>query len=109
MTRYKIPAITSNHEVVVGWDNPLRTLFAQVQDLVLEEQAELDDEIDPIILWIGTQYDEHQNLEHFQAAIASFAQIPDDVIQQLQKDMAEAKSYRPSPLQSLVERLSQTS
>jgi len=105
MNRYPIPAINSNHEVVVGWDNPMRTLFAQVRDLPLEEQAKLDDEIDPIVLWIGQQYDEQQDLEKLQTELASFAQIPDNVLQQLQTDMKDAANYQPSLLQLKMERL----
>ena len=44
--------IISNEErqVVVGWDPPLWTFFAQEYDLTIPED---DDERDPVIWWVG--------------------------------------------------------
>ena len=40
MSRYTIPAQHPALTVTVGWDNPLRTLFAQVFDPTIEEDAD---------------------------------------------------------------------
>ena len=48
MSRYSIAAQQPGLTVTVGWDNPLGTLFAQVFDPSIEEDA------DACLLWIGT-------------------------------------------------------
>jgi len=48
-SRRSIPARTPDLTVVVGWDNPLSTFFAQV-----ERAQDDDDPRDPILLWIGS-------------------------------------------------------
>jgi hypothetical protein len=40
MSRYCIPSQRPGLTVVVGWDNPLRTLFAQVFNPLIEEDAD---------------------------------------------------------------------
>jgi hypothetical protein len=55
MSRYSIPAQDPRLQVVVGWDNPLVTLFAQVFDPSIAEDEEA------CLLWIGTapEADQH--------------------------------------------------
>jgi hypothetical protein len=48
MSRYSIPAQQPGLTVIVGWDNPLTTFFAQVFDPSIEEDAAA------CLLWIGT-------------------------------------------------------
>ena len=48
MNRYSIPALHLGLTVIVGWDNPLVTFFAQVFDPLIEEDEEA------CLLWIGT-------------------------------------------------------
>jgi hypothetical protein len=43
MSRYQIPSKTEDYEVVVGWDDPLETYFAQA---IRPENGE-------ILLWLG--------------------------------------------------------
>jgi hypothetical protein len=52
MSRYSIPAQQPGLTVIVGWDNPLQTLFAQVFD------PSSEDEEDAYLLWIGTTLQE---------------------------------------------------
>jgi len=48
MSRYSLPAQQPGLTVIVGWDNPLTTFFAQVFDPSIEE------DVDACLLWIGT-------------------------------------------------------
>lgn len=47
-SRNIIPAHQPGLTVVVGWDNPLGTFFAQV-----DRQQDNDDPRDPTLLWVG--------------------------------------------------------
>ena len=49
MRRHTIPARDPNLTIVVGWDNPLATYFAQV---ARPEDPDREDD-DPILLWVG--------------------------------------------------------
>jgi hypothetical protein len=49
MSRYTIPSFDPNYEIIVGWDWPMRTYFAQVKDT---RQAEGDEGF--MRVWIGT-------------------------------------------------------
>jgi len=87
MSRYSIPAIHPEHRAVVGWDSPLASFFAEIIDQRIEiaiEHGELsEDDADPMLLWIGATLGEIHTLEELQRAIASFATIPKDVVEQL--------------------------
>src|SRR5262249_19256535 len=48
MSRYSVPAQDPDRTVIVGWDNPLMTFFAQVFDPSIEDDEEA------CLLWIGT-------------------------------------------------------
>ena len=101
MSRYLIPAIHPEHRAVVGWDSPLASFFTQVIDQRIEtaiEHGELsEDDADPMLLWIGTTLGELPTLEELQRAIASFATIPNDIVEQLQSDYDQP--WSPSPMQ----------
>lgn len=49
MSRHEIAAHNKAHKVVVGWDPPLQTYFAQVIDRTADE-AGWDDKF---VLWVG--------------------------------------------------------
>ena len=74
MSRYRIPAHHPRYTVVVGWDNPLVTFFAQVFDPAIEE----DDEAD--LLWIGTTPEAIPTVAVLQAQLADWATIPADIV-----------------------------
>src|SRR5262249_7200752 len=69
MSRYPIPGRDPRLTVVIGWDNPLATLFAQVFDPALEDDEEAD------LLWIGTRPQEIPTIEALQAQLAGWAII----------------------------------
>jgi hypothetical protein len=101
MSRYLIPAIQTEHRIVVGWDSPLASFFAEVTDLNLEAAIERgecsEEEVDATILWVGTTLGELPTLEHLQAAIAPFAILSTDIVEQLQSDYDQP--WFPSPMQ----------
>ena len=81
MSRYTIQSFDPRFEIVVGWDWPMRTYFAQV----LDNKNPEDDENRPRV-WIGTSFDEIQTPEELRAPIATYGNIPDDIIQALRDD-----------------------
>jgi hypothetical protein len=101
MSRYLIPAIHTEHRIVVGWDSPLASFFAEVTDLnvgaaiVRGECSE--EEVDATILWVGTTLGELPTLEQLQTAIAPFAILSTDIVEQLQSD--HDQPWVPSPMQ----------
>jgi hypothetical protein len=97
MSRYRIPAQDPALTVIVGWDNPLLTFFAQVFDPSIEE----DDEAD--LLWIGTALQEIATVAALQAQLASWAAIPPDIVDRLTRDQHAATP--PTPLQQWAHQL----
>ena len=77
--------------VIVGWDNPLVTFFAQVFDPSIEEDEEAD------LLWIGTAPQALPAVAALQAQLAGWAMIPADIMDRLTRDQQAATP--PTPLQ----------
>lgn len=92
-----LDSLPENLEVVVGWDEPLRTFFAIVEDFSREET----DEQDTVLLWLGTTYDEIKDISELQRLLAPYATVPDDIVRQCQQDSGQP--FNPSPLQRQVE------
>jgi hypothetical protein len=101
MSRYLIPAIQAEHRIAVGWDSPMASFFAEVTDLNVEAAIERgeysEEEVDATILWVGTTLGELPTLEHLQAAIAPFAILSTDIVEQIQSDYDQP--WIPSPMQ----------
>ena len=91
MSRYSIPAQDTRFTVVVGWDNPLTTFFAQVFDPSIEDEDEAD------ILWLGTTPEAIPTVAALQAQLAGWATIPADIVDRLTRDQQAATP--PTPLQ----------
>jgi hypothetical protein len=106
MSRYSIPALHSEHQIVVGWDSPLASFFAEVIDQNLEAAIARgecsEEEVEPMLLWVGAIPGEIPTLEQLQAVIAPFAVIPNDTIAQLQSDYDQP--WSPSPMQQFGRR-----
>jgi hypothetical protein len=83
--------------VIVGWDNPLVTFFAQVFDPSIEEDEEAD------LLWIGTALQEIPTVAALQAQLAGWAMIPADIMDRLTRDQHAATP--PTPLQRWAHQL----
>lgn len=80
MSRYDISAPDAL-EVVVGWDPPLSTFFAQVWDRSLDED-------DPAaeLLWVGCAPGEIRDVEHLSKAVAPWVAVPDATVRALHAD-----------------------
>ena len=97
MSRYSISAQQPGLTVIVGWDNPLQTLFAQVFDPSIE-----DDEA-ACLLWIGTVPEAIPTVAALQAQLAGWAMIPPDIVDRLVRDQQAATP--PTPLQQWAHQL----
>src|SRR5215831_16579880 len=97
MSRSSIPAQDPRLQVVVGWDNPLVTLFAQVFDPSIEEDEEA------CLLWIGTAPEAIPTVAALQAQLVGWATIPADIVDRLLHDQHAATP--PTPLQRWVHQL----
>ena len=97
MSRYSIPAQNPALTVTVGWDNPLGTLFAQVFDPSIEEDAEA------CLLWIGTAPEAIPTVAALQAQLAGWATLPPDIVARLTRDQQAATP--PTPLQRWAHQL----
>ena len=97
MSRYSIHAQNPALTIVVGWDNPLLTFFAQVFDPSIEEDAEA------CLLWVGTAPEAIPTVTALQAQLAGWATIPDDIVARLGRDQQAATP--PTPLQRWAHQL----
>ncbi|MDJ0390198.1 hypothetical protein QMO56_18975 [Roseomonas sp. E05] len=93
MSRHELPAKRPGTSVVIGWDNPMMTFFAQVFD----EQAE--EGTDPVLLWIGTRHGEVTRREDLAKPLTPFAELTAPQLEQLRADRAADLDRGPSPLQ----------
>lgn len=100
MSRHQIEPFVKRYEVTVGWDRPLNTYFAQVEDL-----EPTDEDSDPLIVWVGTSYSEILRPEDLQAQIAAFATIDIAVLDALRTDRAGTLDTGNSPLQQAMRRI----
>jgi hypothetical protein len=80
--------------VVVGWDNPLSTFFAQVERI-----QDADDPRDPILLWIGSLLGEVTRAEQLADPLAPYAELTPELIERLRADRAADADRGPSVLQ----------
>ena len=82
MSRHSIPAFDQRYKIIVGWDLPMRTYFAQVQDIDAIERE------DRIRVWIGTSFDEIQAPDVLREPIAAYGTLTDDMLARLRADRA---------------------
>ena len=98
MSRYEVEALNAEqYAVIVGWDNPLQTYFAQVWDLNLLDEVE-DDE--SCVAWVGAEVRSVPTVAALAQAIAAYAELPADIAAQLGRD--REASEPPTPLQRWV-------
>jgi hypothetical protein len=97
LSRYSIPAQQPGLTVLVGWDHPLCTLFAQVFDPAIE-----DDEA-ACLLWIGTALREIHTVAALQTQLTGWATIPPAILDCLTHDQQTATP--PTPLQQWAHQL----
>ena len=90
MSRYAIPLDDRRFEVIVGWDPPLDTFFAQVFDTTVA--AEEDDAA--CELWIGDDLQAITTVAALQDAIQAYATLPPDIVVRLRHDQATTPPRR---------------
>lgn len=83
--------------MIVGWDNPLLTFFAQVFN------ASIADDDEACVLWIGTTPQAISTVAALQAQLADWAAIPPDIVDHLTRDQQAATP--PTPLQQRAHQL----
>jgi hypothetical protein len=92
-SRRSIPARAPDLTVVVGWDNPLSTFFAQV-----ERVQDADDPRESVLLWIGSQPGEATQAEQLADPLAPYAELTPEFIELLRTDRAADADRGPSVL-----------
>lgn len=86
MPRYELRGREPHWSVVVGWDNPLQTYFAQFWDDRLNGVGEENGE-EPV-LWVGCYYAEVPTVSDLQHWLGEYVEIPPDIREQLRQDRA---------------------
>lgn len=87
MSRHEIPARGPGVEVVVGWDNPLQTYFAQVRRR------------GRVALWVGGEHGELKRAEDLAGPLAPHADLTPEHVAALRADRAAALDRGPTALQ----------
>ena len=96
MSRHEIPARDRSLSIVVGWDNPLQTFFAQVAQ---PKAPDDDEDDDPMLLWVGTEPREVVTVEDLARHLAPFADLSDETASQLRADRAAKLGQPPTATQ----------
>lgn len=85
--------------IVVGWDRPLQTFFAQVF-----ARTEAGPDEGEATLWVGTEPGELATPEAAIAVIAPFADVPDTLALLLETEMRAGRDSADGALQSEMKR-----
>jgi len=93
VSRYTFEGNRPALSIVVGWDNPLKTYFAQVWDGGGQEKGDLK-------LWVGAGADKVPTPEALAELVAPYGDIPAEVLAQLEEDYEVRRA--PTLLQSLL-------
>lgn len=100
MGRIRFQGRQPNQSVVVGWDNPLQTYFAQVYD------SNVDEDENPV-LWLGAmpgrEIDSVADLQLKLVESGYVTCIPLNIQDQLSREKVTAS--RPTPLQQTVKNM----
>ncbi len=104
MSRYEIPARDPNLHVFVGWDNPLKTFFAQVirPAPIYDDEHDDENEDDTMVLWVGTEPCAVVTVEDLAKHLTPFADIASDIVAQLRADGVAGRNQPLGPLQRVV-------
>jgi hypothetical protein len=93
MSRHMISSSSPRFEIIVGWDRPLNSYFAQVRDL------KAVDEDDALVVWVGASFSEIETPEALQPHISRYAIIPREILAVLRADRAATLDKGDSDLQ----------
>ena len=96
MSRHEVKSVeTGRFTVIVGWDNPLQTYFAQVWDVKLQDEND-----EGCVFWVGTHPGSVRRVSDLARVISGYAALPEDLARQLEQEQAESEP--PTPLQQWV-------
>lgn len=87
MSRHEIDAFDPVNTVIVGWDPPLQTFFAQVKSSLLEKS----DPDDPFLLWVGCFPGEIYDIDGLVDALRPFAHLDAEICKALYGDKDEGR------------------
>lgn len=86
MSRHEIEAFDPLNKVIVGWDPPLQTFFAQVIDRKAEEAGDDDEKF---VLWEGCTLREIQHVDDLGDALRHHADLTPEIRLALDEDKNE--------------------
>jgi len=104
MSRHDLIPFSKQYDVTVGWDPPMETFFAQVEDLILARQGNDD----AILVWVGTSFREILRPEDLAVHVARYATLTDEDLAILRADRAATLDQGGSALQRLMRTLSRS-
>jgi hypothetical protein len=87
MSRHEIPARNPAHKVIIGWDHPLLTFFAQV----IDRRKEDADEDDKFVVWIGTRPREIYEINELARKVERYADVSAEIRTTLYGDKDEGR------------------
>jgi hypothetical protein len=90
MSRYQIPTLSAHHTCVVGYDPPLGTFFAQIEDITIPADDERH-----IVLWVGTEVQELATVAALIDALHGIVSLPAQIQAQLAHDQRTI-GFRPN-------------
>lgn len=102
MSRYELTPRDDQPEiiqVVVGWDRPLQTFFAQVFT-----RTEAEPEEGEATIWLGTEPGELPTPEAAITVVAPYAEVPDTLAARLENDMRGTVGVRDGAHQAEAKR-----
>ncbi|QJX01098.1 hypothetical protein [Frigoriglobus tundricola] len=85
MSRYELRGREPYTVVVVGWDRPLSSFFAQVWDERDLEFGNPDDEPEPL-LWAGCRAGEIRTVEHLDRVLSPYTSLSEEIRERLSRD-----------------------
>ena len=83
-TRYRVQGRKLSVQVIVGWDRPMSTFFAQVWDV---PEASSHHEEGNLLLWLGTSFREVDEVDDLAEAVEPFVTLPEALISKLARNM----------------------
>lgn len=93
-SRRILAAKIDGYSVVVGWDNPMMTYFAQVE----RPPAGADND-DTIVLWLGSRPREYLRPEEMVEPLAPYGALDAETLAALRADRIADLDRGPTPLQ----------
>lgn len=82
MSRHEIRPRDPGHKVIVGWDPPLQTFYAQV----INRRSEKRHSDPKFILWLGCQMNEFPDIESLRHRLRDFAYLSTEIRAKLRAD-----------------------